>query len=137
MNGIDQVGVDLFGNIVSVEGHFQNGRIFAHARVKDILVHIRAQCGCNRIFLFAIWLIDRFKSIFTHLTVRAFQELNVASVRQLNFLAFLVLDLRKLKVRVVQHAEHGLRGLGQCANLCQESFLCFGQNMRFLALHFR
>ncbi|MNI21273.1 hypothetical protein D3C73_747890 [compost metagenome] len=136
MNGINQVGVDLFGDIVSVEGHFQHRRILAHSRVEDIFVNVRAQCCCNGVFLLAIRFIDCFERIFAHLAVRAFQELNVASVRQIYFLAFLVLDLRELEVGIVEHAEHGLRGLGQRADLCKECFLRFGQDMRFLTLHF-
>ncbi|MNC72684.1 hypothetical protein D3C75_1237700 [compost metagenome] len=87
--------------------------------------------------MLAVSFVDCFKSIPPNFAVRALQELDIAAVCQLYFLAFFILDLGELQVRIVQHAEDRLRCLGDITDLGEQGFFRFGQDMRLFTLHFR
>ena len=91
MNGVDQVGIDFLRNVIAIERHFQNGRVLAHAGIENIFVYIGIQRSRNRVLLLAIGFVHGFESTLANFAVRTLQELNIVAVRELDFLAVLVL----------------------------------------------
>ncbi|MNR16612.1 hypothetical protein D3C85_1332240 [compost metagenome] len=94
--------------------------------VENVFVDVRAECSANRIAIVAVRFIDSFKRIFSNLRITALQELNIAAVGELDFLAFFVLNLRELQVRIVEHAENRARCPRHVACLRKKCFLIFG-----------
>ena len=106
MDGLDQVVVNLFRDLIPRQVHGSCGRIFSHSRIEISLFDISLIVCGNGICELTVGGVQGMERCLADTPVPALDELSISRVGHIHQLPVFILHRLKFQIRVVEQGKH-------------------------------
>ena len=106
MDGLDQVVVNLFRDLIPRQVHGSRGRIFSHSRIEISLFDISLIVCSHGVRKLAVRSIQGVERRLADISVPALDKFSVSRMGHIHKLSVFILHRLKFQIRVVEQGKH-------------------------------